>query len=1140
MKNILGGRDKVSDLYAEKPWKAPRFRPAREEIREFLKKKRLPITKKTITRARAKLRKRNWKKSLPTGRDVAFTEGDAPRQVIYGTCRVGGLISFFTTTNSNRDAHFIVSLAGHEVNSVTKLFLDDVEVPLGAPNDQSDHPYWATNGYPYGSRVFMNATTKGADSQSVNADATGQLPSLWTSDHRQRGVAHVYHILRWNKNVFAEGLPDFTYEVQGKKVYDPRTASTAFSSNAALCIADYLMNDRFGMGIPLAQLDTGTDPGGLQWAADICDETASGENRYEINYAFEMGAPHKVVLEEMVAAMGGHLTYVEGKWRFWPAKWVAPSITLTEDDLRGALTVRTLNSRRDIFNAVRGTYVSGEKDYEVTDYPVVSNGTYESTDGERIYEEINQPAVTSGIQCQRLAKIELERIRQGINVSGLFSLKAYQLQVPNNVYLTLDRFGWSAKTFEVKEMELIQGEPGGEGITVYLDLMETASGVFDWANGEETTIDLSPNTNLPSPFDVPDISGLTVESGTDHLDVRSDGTIFTRIYVEWDAITDTFTSDGGIIEVQYKKSAASTWQVGARVSGDVTSAYILDVKDGVNYDVRARAISALEVQGDFTTVSAHLVVGKTEPPSDVLGFGGSVEKFGIRLSWDQISDLDKSHYEIREGASWDAGDLVVESYTTAYLWQIKQAGTYNLWIKAVDTSGNYSDTAAQAIVTITAPNAPVASYELKDSFVEFSWTEPASQFPIGQYEIRYGASWAAGTIVATASGLGFKTRVNWGGTRSFWIKAIDVAGNYGEAEQLDVTIVVPSEVQGLAIKTVDNNVLIDWDAPASGSLPISTHKVYKGDTFGAAELLGQVDGTFLAYIETLGGLYTYWVTALDSAGNEGDESGLQVNVFPPPDYILEHEQTLDFATDDTTLTKAIENAAGDGFYAPVNATETWAEHFTNNSFDQISDFIGAGYDYWLQPTLDAATDAGLEWNIDLGAVLPQNIIKVTWVEVPIDGICDITPTISVRETELDPWTDFVDQSQVNAQNFQFIKITLNVDAQDDTGLTLIKNIHLQVDVKVQSDEGVASIDASDTGSGYSDGTEVIFAKDFLDVKSINVSVNAAGTAQALFPIVNFEDVANPTSFRVIVFDKDGVRQDSEVRWIARGVLDAGS
>ena len=46
-----------------------------------------------------------------------------------------------------------------------------------------------------------------------------------------------------------------TADVQGKKVYDPRSGITAYSNNPWLCIRDYLTDTRYGCRVPAAMID---------------------------------------------------------------------------------------------------------------------------------------------------------------------------------------------------------------------------------------------------------------------------------------------------------------------------------------------------------------------------------------------------------------------------------------------------------------------------------------------------------------------------------------------------------------------------------------------------------------------------------------------------------------------------------------------------------------------------------------------------------------------------------------------------------------------------------------------------------------------------------------------------------------------
>ena len=57
--------------------------------------------------------------------------------------------------------------------------------------------------------------------------------------------------LNFDSDVYPNGVPNIIVEVEGKKVFDPRTSGTAHSRNPALCIRDYLTNSDYGLGAEL-------------------------------------------------------------------------------------------------------------------------------------------------------------------------------------------------------------------------------------------------------------------------------------------------------------------------------------------------------------------------------------------------------------------------------------------------------------------------------------------------------------------------------------------------------------------------------------------------------------------------------------------------------------------------------------------------------------------------------------------------------------------------------------------------------------------------------------------------------------------------------------------------------------------------
>ena len=96
-------------------------------------------------------------------------------------------------------------------------------------------------------------------------------------------------------------------------------------------------------------------------------------------------------------------------------------------------------------------------------------------------------------------------------------------------------------------------------------------------------------------------------------------------------------------------------------------------------------------------------------------------------------------------------------------------------------------------------------------------------------------------------------------------------------------------------------------------------------------------------------------------------------------------------------------------------------------------------------------------------------------------------------------------------------------------------LNLVIDVKEKTDAGTVSAVSTDTGAGYANGTLVTLNKSFTDIASILVTPNLdSGTEDNLTAIFNFEDVPNPTTFRVLLFDGAGARASGPVSWNVRG------
>jgi hypothetical protein len=200
-------------------------------------------------------------------------------------------------------------------------------------------------------------------------------------------------------------------------------------------------------------------------------------------------------------------------------------------------------------------------------------------------------------------------------------------------------------------------------------------------------------------------TGLVLTSGNATVLVQQDGTIVPRILTSFTASTDVRVTG---YEIQYKVSTDSTYQSIAPLIGrDQTSVYISPVTDGITYDVRVRAATPFGVYSAWVTDS-HTATGKTAEPSDVEGFSASQNGDVIVFQWQGVTDPDLSNYEIRYGpidSTWEnANPLITAGSGTNITTAASQPGTWDFFIKAIDTSGNESLNATSYRLTITTDN----------------------------------------------------------------------------------------------------------------------------------------------------------------------------------------------------------------------------------------------------------------------------------------------------------------------------------------------------------------------------------------------------------------------------------------------------
>lgn len=91
-----------------------------------------------------------------------------------------------------------------------------------------------------------------------------------------------------------------------------------------------------------------------------------------------------------------------------------------------------------------------------------------------------------------------------------------------------------------------------------------------------------------------------------------------------------------------------------------------------------------------------------EPPADITGLRVRQDGDVVDLLWDANTDLNFSHYEVREGYSWETGALVAQALTAPNLVApVSFEREHTFWVKAVNSVGGYSRNAAGLSIVVS-------------------------------------------------------------------------------------------------------------------------------------------------------------------------------------------------------------------------------------------------------------------------------------------------------------------------------------------------------------------------------------------------------------------------------------------------------
>jgi len=482
------------------------------------------------------------------------------RKVVYGRARVGGTIVYMSEGTSGvasdrEHLYMVTAMAYKEIDSFEKIYANNEELTISAGTVTAPARYYPNSL----SRFNVVTDMTGTSTQTLNSTTTDHTDL--TSSDQFKDIACLQFWMAYDPEVFTSGIPNVTALVKGRKILDFRTSTTAWSDNPALVIYDYLTDTDYGLGVPVSRIDTTS----FTAAANTCEEQVAldtdpvtYENRYTCNGVVDTAATVANNLEMLLSSCVGSLSYVDGKYKLNVGGYVAPTTTITEADLRGAVSLITKPSRREIFNSVKGIFIGELSNWQPSDYPEISNSAAITAAGETIRSELPLPFTATPSMAQRIAKIYLNRNLQDYTLTLPLKLTQFALEPSDTVQVTLEKsFGFKNKIFEVVDWKFgtTNGDNGEKVLGVDVTLRETNSNIYDWSASDEAAFT---ETDPPTVTKINEVAVPTFSLAAITTKKAEDGTLVDGCEC---TISDP-TDNRHVVEydIQYKKSTDSTFE----------------------------------------------------------------------------------------------------------------------------------------------------------------------------------------------------------------------------------------------------------------------------------------------------------------------------------------------------------------------------------------------------------------------------------------------------------------------------------------------------------------------------------------------------------------------------------------------------
>lgn len=340
----------------------------------------------------------------------------------------------------------------------------------------------------------------------------------------------------------------------------------------------------------------------------------------------------------------------------------------------------------------------------------------------------------------------------------------------------------------------------------------------------------------------------------------------------WTAATDNVA----VTAYEYRLNSGS-WQA----LGNVLTTNVAGLTQATSYTFQVRAKDGANNIGTASSVT-FTTSDISVPSAPGTPSFSAIAMTSATVNWTSATDnvgVTGYQYQINSGSWQTLGNVLTTGLTG-----LAAVTTYSVGVRARDAAGNWGPASTGSFTTpdTAPPNVPtgLTGSAPTSNRVNLSWTATSDNVGVSGYRIYRG-----GGLVGSSATTSYPNTSVIGTTiYSYQISAYDAAGNEsGRSTPVSVTTpdtIAPGNPSGLSASAVSfSQINLTWTgASDTGGSGLAGYKVFRNGAYVQTAGSASYSDTGLSS----GTMYTYYVVAVDGAGNSSGASNSASATTPVP------------------------------------------------------------------------------------------------------------------------------------------------------------------------------------------------------------------------------------------------------------------